>query len=115
MEIAAPRSAELGRPRRARTPPLARVAILGGLLLVIAFFGDIGVGQSQQQHLKHVLQQQLAADPPPKVADDSGVQTHPVDGVDFGIRVPKLGYFAAVAEGTDTTALDAGPGHYPDS
>ena len=39
----------------------------------------------------------------------------PVDGVDFAIRVPRLGYFAAVKEGISSTVLYTSPGHYPDT
>lgn len=38
---------------------------------------------------------------------------HPVNGVDFAIRVPRLGYFAAVKEGVSSSVLYASPGHYP--
>src|SRR5205814_6808842 len=38
---------------------------------------------------------------------------HPVNGVDFAISIPKLGYFAAVKEGVSSTVLYDGPGHYP--
>jgi sortase A len=94
---------------------LARVATCGGLLLLILFFGDLAVGKAHQQHLNQVFAAQMAAQPPPAVADETRIQPRPVDGVDFAIRVPKIGYFAAVGEGTDTGALDAGPGHYTDS
>jgi LPXTG-site transpeptidase (sortase) family protein len=40
---------------------------------------------------------------------------HPVNGVDFAIRVPRLGYFAAVKEGVSTSILYDSPGHYPDT
>lgn len=102
-------------PVRPPTPLVARVAICGGLLLLILFFGDLAVGRSQQQHLNHVFEQQMAAQPAPAVPDAARIQPGPVDGVDFGIRVPKIGYFAAVGEGTDSAALDAGPGHYTDT
>jgi sortase A len=36
-----------------------------------------------------------------------------VDGVDFAIRVPRLGYVAAVKEGISSSVLYASPGHYP--
>jgi len=37
----------------------------------------------------------------------------PVDGIDFRIRVPRLGYRAAVREGVTDQVLFGGPGHYP--
>ena len=50
--------------------------------------------------------------PTGSVAIDPKLQ-HPVHGIDFAIRVPKLQYFAAVREGVDATNLYSGPGHYP--
>jgi sortase A len=102
-------------PARPRPPLLARVAISGGLLLLICFFGDLALGLSTQQHRNQVFQQQLEANPPPAVPQPERIQPYPVDGVDFGIRVPKLEYFAAVGEGTASAALDSGPGHYTDT
>ncbi len=37
----------------------------------------------------------------------------PVNGVDFTMKVPALGYSATVYEGTDEKTLLKGPGHYP--
>ena len=31
----------------------------------------------------------------------------------FALRVPKIGYYAAVQEGVSTSILASGPGHYP--
>jgi len=94
---------------------LGRVATVGGLILLITFFGDLAVGMGEQQHRNTVLRQQLAVQPAPATPRPDKIQPYPVDGVDFGLRVPKLGYSAAVAEGTDTAALNAGPGHYSDT
>ena len=38
---------------------------------------------------------------------------HPVNGVDFEMRVPAVGYTATVREGVDLPTLEYGPGHYP--
>jgi len=89
--------------------------ICGGLVLLIAFFGDFALGGYQQQKLNHTFQQQVAANPPPAVPDPARIQAHPVDGVDFAVRVPKIDYFAAVGEGTDGKALESGPGHYSET
>ena len=115
MELTRPRDLASRPPERPRAPLVGRVAICGGLLLLILFFGDLALGQSHQQHLNQVFRQQMAAQPPPAVPDPARVDPRPVDGVDFGIRVPRIGYFAAVGEGTDSVALDAGPGHYSDT
>jgi sortase A len=39
----------------------------------------------------------------------------PVNGVDFAIRVPRLGYYSAVKEGVDLAVLYSSPGHYPET
>ncbi len=92
--------------------------MISGLVLLISFFGDIAVGLWQQQQLNGRFHSQVGSTPPP-VAPAGPVavpiQAHPVDGVDFAIRVPKIGYFAAVAEGTDSKTLASGPGHYPET
>src|SRR5205823_5220322 len=115
MEIAGARRPARTTSARPRPPLLARVAASGGLLLLICFFGDLAVGSYQQQHRNQVFQQQMAAHPAPAVPEPDRIQPYPVDGVAFGLRVPKIGYFAAVGEGTDTAALGSGPGHYTDT
>jgi LPXTG-site transpeptidase (sortase) family protein len=39
----------------------------------------------------------------------------PVDGLDFKLSVPRLGYSAVVREGVGADVLALGPGRYPDS
>jgi sortase A len=39
----------------------------------------------------------------------------PLDGIDFSLRVPRLGYRAVVREGVTEDVLFAGPGRYPDT
>jgi len=46
--------------------------------------------------------------PPPALA-------RPLGGVDFRLRVPRLGYRALVREGVAPDVLFAGPGHYPET
>jgi len=115
MDLAGPRQLTAALPARSRPPLLGRVATSLGLLLLICFFGDIALGLSEQQHRNQVFVRQMAAQPAPAVPQPDRVQPYPVDGVDFGLRVPKIGYFAAVGEGTDTAALGSGPGHYIDT
>ncbi|HEX6547215.1 MAG TPA: class D sortase [Candidatus Dormibacteraeota bacterium] len=111
----------LARPRVERRPRaahlLGRLFTIAGLLVLIVFFGDIALGAWQQRQLDATLHRQLATTPaalaPAPV--QAKIQPFPVDGVDFGIEVPKIGYSAAVAEGTDSKTLDAGPGHYSDT
>ena len=96
-----------------------RLALSAGLIFLIAFFADFGWGLYQEQQLNQRWQTAIGttSSPPPAAAGipQPAVDPHPVDGVDFAIRVPRIGYFAAVAEGTDTHVLAGGPGHYPET
>lgn len=96
--------------------------LLVGVVLIVTFAYGMWHGFSEQQQLTQRWQQEVGtpyAGPvhtgpvhPGPVAIDRTLQ-HPVKGIDFAIRVPKLQYFAAVREGIDTTILYSGPGHYP--
>jgi sortase A len=83
-----------------------------GILLLGSFAHGMWQGVSQQQHMNRVWQTQVG--PPgaqPQTIDPS--LKRPVKGIDFAIRVPKLGYYAAIKEGVDSGVLYASPGHYP--
>ena len=107
-----PASSNSGRPRL----NLVRVAALACLLVGAILLGTYAVGMwrgySDQQLLNQQWQQQVVSAPltPPATIDRS--LQHPVKGIDFAIRVPKLRYYAAVREGTNLTVLYSGPGHY---
>src|SRR6266851_1076277 len=110
--------------RRALAPARPRAG-LGRLLTVlwaaclvagIVMLGDFAYGMwrgvSDQQHINHVWTYQVGpTKAPPKAIDPS--LKRPVDGVDFAIRIPRLGYFAAIEEGVGSGVLYASPGHYP--
>ena len=92
---------------------VALACLLVGALLITTYAAGMWSGYSDQQQLNHEWQQEVATVPlAPPVRIDRSLQ-HPVKGVDFAIRVPKLHYYAAVREGTTTTVLYSGPGHYP--
>lgn len=86
------------------------------MTLGLALMGSFGYGMyngvEQQQHLNQVWKHEQAAPHPLAAAVDPSLK-RPVDGVDFAIRVPKLGFYAAVREGIDSGVLYASPGHYP--
>jgi sortase A len=86
--------------------------LLVGVLLIVTFAYGMWHGFSEQQQLNQEWQQQTGAPLAPPTRVDRTLQ-HPVKGIDFAIRVPKLHYFAAVREGVDSTILYSGPGHYP--
>jgi sortase A len=105
----------VSRRRRRRLHPL-RAAALGslaiGLFLVLTFVYGFWHGFAEQQDLNRAWLGEVAARPVAPAAIDPSLQ-HPINGIDFAIRVPRLGYFAAVREGIDSASLYSGPGHYP--
>ena len=118
MDTASGLRGRAGRRRFDLTHALGRLAVVGGLLFLIAFSADFGWGVYQEQQLNNRWHAQIGttSSPPPATGIATpAVDPRPVDGVDFAIRVPKIGYFAAVAEGTDTHVLAGGPGHYPET
>ena len=87
------------------------LCVITGLGLLGQFGYGMWRGVSQQQHLNQVWRYQAPARVAPHAADRK--LKGPVDGIDFAIRIPRLGYFAAIKEGVDRGVLYAGPGHYP--
>lgn len=104
------------RPPRDRRHLLLRLAALlclfTGLVLITLYAGGMWQGVKEQQRLTQAWYGEDGnhVQRPPII--DPSVQ-HPVNGVDFAIRVPRLGYVAAVKEGVSTSVLYASPGHYP--
>jgi len=108
--------------RRADAPAVGRfgrlltvvwaTCLVVGLLLMANFGYGMWKGYSDGQHLNKVWAYQAGAARPAAKAIDPQLK-QPVDGVDFAIRIPKLGYYAAIKEGIDSGVLYASPGHYP--
>ena len=108
--------------RRADAPAVGRfgrlltvgwaTCLVVGLLLMANFGYGMWKGYSDGQHLNKVWAYQAGAARPAAKAIDPHLK-QPVDGVDFAIRIPKLGYYAAIKEGIDSGVLYASPGHYP--
>lgn len=90
------------------------VCMVVGLSLMLSFGYGMYDGVKEQQHLNQVWQHEPLARHPLATAVDPSLK-RPVDGVDFAIQVPKLGYYAAVREGVGSGVLYASPGHYPDT
>jgi sortase A len=93
---------------------LGSLLLAAGLVLALATAADVASGVAQQQQLDQAWRQWrqthiVPAHPQPP----DPAWLHPVDGVDFDLAVPKLGYAAAVGEGVSAPSLAAGPGHYP--
>jgi sortase A len=88
------------------------LCMVAGLVLLATFGYGMWKGHDAQQHLNQQWSYEVGTrDVAPKTVDANLKQ--PVDGIDFAIRIPKLGYFAAIREGVDTGVLYSGPGHYP--
>lgn len=102
--------------RRARLPGVFTLVwatcLVVGLVLLAEFAYGMWNGVSEQQHLNQVWKYQVTAPHSTARAVDAGLK-RPVDGVDFAIRIPKLGYYAAIREGVDSGVLYSSPGHYP--
>ena len=103
--------------RRPRHKLLGWALLSLGLLLVLLFVADLGYASRREAQLTERFHQQVAALPPPPSATTPvqagpAVDPHPVDGVDFVIKVSKIGYEAAVQEGVADSILAGGPGHY---
>ena len=105
------------RPPRDR-PHLLRLAALlclfTGLVLITLYAGGMWQGVQDQQRLIQAWHGEMGSRRRTLPAIDPNLH-HPVDGVDFAIRVPRLGYYAAVKEGISSSVLYASPGHYPET
>jgi len=89
------------------------VCMVAGLVLLATFGYGMWKGQDEQRHLDQQWQRYTIGtrDAAPRAVDPT--LRHPVAGIDFAIRIPKLNYYAAIKEGVDSGVLYAGPGHYP--
>jgi LPXTG-site transpeptidase (sortase) family protein len=103
------------RRRRRRIDPIRMmwlVSVVVGGLLVGGYAGGMLNGMAEQQRLNQQWTGEMNHPQPAKAEVDPGLK-QPVNGIDFAIRIPKLGYFAAVKEGIDASVLYRSPGHYP--
>jgi sortase A len=107
----------------------AALALIGiGLLLCLVPVGIVGYGMWQENQLTQAWSSGVAStlpSPPfmdepsasPTVLDTSGTPAPHASsaalGALFAIRVPKIGYYAAVRQGVSLNILATGPGHYP--
>jgi sortase A len=93
------------------------LCLFTGLILVAGFAYGMVDGVQHQRQLTDGWRKQLAQSPAPALPAEQPQPNlmQPVSGVDFAVRVPRLGYYAAVREGVDSTILYSGPGHYPET
>lgn len=86
-----------------------------GAALLIGWTGTLAAGfwsQSAAEARWEQLFDRSAAERPGQVPPPPALM-RPVEGIDFGLRIPRLGYRAAVREGVSEEVLFGGPGHYP--
>jgi sortase A len=88
------------------------VCLVIGLYLLGSFAYGMWKGVKEQQHLNQVWNGEIRARPPAPAGADPALKQS-LNGVDFSMRIPKLGYQAAVKEGVGAGVLYSSPGHYP--
>jgi sortase A len=110
----------------------AAFALIGlGLVLCLVPVGAVGIGMWQENQLTQSWQTaRVPLLPSPPFIEDGGpsayASTAPATPAPtptakpatasqalFAIRVPKIGYYAAVRQGVSLNVLATGPGHYP--
>jgi sortase A len=82
-----------------------------GLVMVLYWASDLVAGGVRQRGDEARWTQLLGASG--GRAGDPAALARPVDGLDFRLEVPKLGYTAIVREGVGLDVLAIGPGRYP--
>src|ERR1700730_16417894 len=106
-----------GLPRQARRSRswgrVAGLILIGaGLVMVLYWASDFAAAGLRERSDEARWAQLLAGG---QGWGDPAALARPVDGIDFRLQVPKLGYTAIVREGVGLDVLAAGPGHYPTS
>jgi sortase A len=89
------------------------VLLAAGLLLVLYGAADFLLADWRQGQDEARWRQLVPS--VPAQAGVPGALARPVEGMDFRLLVPKLGYAAVVREGIGLDVLASGPGHYPGS
>ena len=126
---AATRAWHLSLAPRLTLRNLALGLVATGLVTCLLPLALIGYGMWQEDQLTQRWSQTVAEPPPSATAlsdlpaTPSPVAATPVPQAQaaprsaipalFAIRVPRIGYYAAVRQGVSTDILATGPGHYP--
>jgi len=94
------------------------VLLLAGALTLVAGLAPIVAGALAQRDAQarwdSIVQPRSSGSPGGSGRTAAG-PFRPVDGLDFRLSVPRLGYSAVVREGVGVDVLALGPGRYPDS
>jgi LPXTG-site transpeptidase (sortase) family protein len=107
----------------------AALTLIGiGFLLCLVPIAVVGYGMWQENQLTQAWSTGVASSPPsPPFVEEPGASptadaptpaptppsTSLAQEAAFAIRVPKIGYYAAVRQGVSLSVLAYGPGHYP--
>ncbi len=113
-----PVAASLIRPSRPSLRAAAVLLVLLGVATCLVPFALVGYGMWQEQQLTQNWATTLRVGDSPAPASSAVVQAPPPPSTPqaaFAIRVPKIGYYAAVQEGVSPNLLATGPGHYPNT
>jgi LPXTG-site transpeptidase (sortase) family protein len=99
-----------------------RLLVGMGAFLLVAPIAMIGYGTWQESNLTRQWEAQLSTrarhvPTHPQAIPDAQLSVQPdsppAGAVDFVLKIPRLGYAAAVREGVSSSVLEFGPGHYP--
>jgi sortase A len=93
---------------------VAGLALIAAGLLMILYWASDFAGAAIRERGDEARWAQLLSGAGAHPGDAAAL-AHPVDGIDFRLRVPRLGYTAIVREGVGLGVLAIGPGHYPTS
>jgi sortase A len=112
--MSASRGAALPRraPRAGRAGRLIGLLLIAAGLVMVLYWASDFVAAALRQRGDQARWEQLLASGGDQHGSP-GTLAHPVDGIDFRLQVPRLGYSAIVREGVGLDVLATGPGHYP--
>ena len=101
------------RARRSRSwGRLAGLVLMGAGLVMVLYWAFGFAAATLRERGDEARWAQLVAG---GRSGDPAALARPVEGMDFRLQVPRLGYTAIVREGVGLEVLATGPGHYPSS
>lgn len=91
------------------------MVLIAGLVLLACGLAPVLGGFWGQRQADQRWKQVIASSPPSLRPEQTPTPdlVQPVDGLDFRLTVPRLGYSEVVREGVGLDVLALGPGHYP--
>lgn len=90
------------------------VLIVVGLAITLTAAGSVAIDNWQQRQLNQQWQrEQQSVHSASRSTQRHSSPSPPAGAAVFSVRIPKLGYYAAVRQGVTLGLLGLGPGHYP--